>query len=78
MDILLILGISWADLIIKGNAVPVITDEKRSAIHFLDSQSKKLAITLVGATPYGLTDEQRCEMLTSFLIATMRLEGGEA
>jgi hypothetical protein len=75
MDALLILGISLAEEILSGKISFATDDEKQAAINFLDQQSNKLAINLVGPTPYGLTDEQRMDFVGSLIFAAARLEG---
>jgi hypothetical protein len=77
MDATLILAISLAENILSSKVSLTTSEEKQSAINFLDSQSDKLAINLVGATPYGLTDEQRGDFLALLCVAVMKLEGGD-
>jgi hypothetical protein len=78
MDMLLLLAISLAEKILSGEISLITDEEKRTAIRFLDSQSSKLAVELVGTTPYGLTDEQRVDLLGSLIFAAMKLEGVSA
>lgn len=75
MDVLLVLAISLAEKILSGEVSLTTYEEKRTAISFLDSQSEKLAVKLVCTTPYGLTDEQRIDLVGSLIFAAMKLEG---
>jgi hypothetical protein len=74
MDVILVLAISLAEKILSGEVSLTTDEEKRTAISFLDSQSDKFAIKLVGTTPYGLTDEQRVDFVGSLIFAAMKLE----
>jgi hypothetical protein len=78
MDALLLLAISLAEEILSGKISFATDDEKQAAINFLDQQSDKLAINLVGPTPYDLTDEQRIDLVGSLIFAAARLEGVNA
>jgi hypothetical protein len=79
MDAALILAISLAENILSGQVSLTSDEEKRATIGFLDSQSDKLSLKLTGGRiPYGLTDLEHRDLLTTFLVATLRLEGGEA
>jgi hypothetical protein len=77
MDATLILAISLAENILSGKVSLTTDEEKQFAIKFLDSESDKLSVNLVGTTPYGLTDEQRCDFVGSLCFAAARLEGGK-
>ncbi len=78
MDMLLVLAISLAEKILSSEISLTTDEDKRTAIRFLDSQSSKLAVELVGTTPYGLTDEQRVDLVGSLIFAAMKLEGVSA
>jgi hypothetical protein len=78
MDMLLLLAINLAEKILSGEISLTTDEEKRTAINFLDLQSSKLAVKIVGPTPYRLTDEQRVDLLGSLIFAAMKLEGVSA
>lgn len=74
MDALLVFGISLAEKILSGEVLLSTDDEKQAAISFLDSQSDKLDVNLVGTNPYGLTDEQRMDFVGTLNFAAAKLE----
>lgn len=74
MDALLLLAISLGDKILSGEVLPIADEERQTTINFLDSQCDKLDINLVGTTPYGLTDEQRCDLVGTLIFAAAKLE----
>ncbi len=80
MDALLLLAISLGDKILSGEILPITDEERQTTIKFLDSQSDKLDVNLVGTTPYGLTDQERCDFVSTLIFAAAKLEkvGGEA